>query len=166
MNSNAHLPTFGVGPLYVMIILAITGAGIFASRMGLLEGGHLSYLRLPMALLGIVLILFGIALWCRAAFVDKINEGISKNKLVTTGVYAYVRNPIYSAFLFLCTGLCLLEGNLWLLGLPPLFWLFLSLLMKATEEKWLLKQYGAAYLAYCQKVNRCIPCFFKARPRP
>ena len=74
-------------------------------------------------------------------------------------MYALVRNPIYSAFLFFCTGALTIYGNLWLLTLPVLYWLFLTLLMKRTEEKWLKNLYGAEYEEYCRKVNRCIPWF-------
>lgn len=40
------------------------------------------------------------------------------NHLVTTGVYACVRNPIYSAFLIACTGALMIYGNLYLFVLP------------------------------------------------
>ena len=46
-----------------------------------------------------------------------------------------VRNPIYSAFYFVLTGLLLIEANLWLLILPILFWIYMTVLLKLTEEK-------------------------------
>ncbi len=79
--------------------------------------------------------------------------------LAPSGVYALVRNPIYSAFLSVCTGTLMIYGNLWLLILPVLYWLFLTVLMKCTEEKWVKNLYGAEYDEYCRRVNRCIPCF-------
>ena len=35
---------------------------------------------------------------------EKVFDCITENKLVTTGVYAIVRHPIYSAFLLVCVG--------------------------------------------------------------
>ena len=93
----------------------------------------------------------------RANFESRIGENIRRNNLVQTGVYAYVRNPVYSAFLMICSGVLLLEGNLWLLILPIIFWLCLTILMKNTEEKWLAALYGEEYSNYCKRVNRCIP---------
>ncbi len=92
-----------------------------------------------------------------AIFQAKIDQGILNNSLVTTGVYAYVRNPIYSAFMIACTGALLIAGNLWLLVLPFLYWGFMTVLMKNTEEKWLRDLYGEEYIEYCKRVNRCIP---------
>jgi len=100
-----------------------------------------------------------------AFFGAKIDKGIAENRLVTGRVYGHVRNPIYSAFLFLCTGALLIAGNLWLFVLPVAYWLFLTLLMKATEEKWLLRQYGQVYRDYCRRVPRCIPRLKKHRRR-
>ena len=80
-------------------------------------------------------------------------------RLVITGAYALVRNPIYSAAMLACTGGILLIGNAWFFPLPLLYWLFMTLLMKATEEKWLKKRHGSEYEAYCRRVNRCWPWF-------
>ncbi len=92
-----------------------------------------------------------------ANFHSHIDEGIETNTLTTTGVYGMVRNPIYSGFMLACTGALFIANNLWLLLLPPVFWLYMTLLMKATEEKWLRDLYGKEYEEYLRRVNRCIP---------
>ena len=161
-KEGAHLPIYGVGPLYVISIVLLTAAGITLSLAShALDSGVIFVLRLPLFILGILLILPGARLWAAAVLCDKVDEEIAQNRLVTTGMYALVRNPIYTAFTAVCTGVLLLCGNLWLLILPPVFWLFLTLLMKATEEKWLARQYGEEYRAYCRRVNRCLPWFPK-----
>ena len=99
----------------------------------------------------------GIALWCAAVFGARIDIKIKSNRLATDGVYALVRNPIYSAFLFICTGVLLFCRNLYVLFLLPLFWLYLTVFMKLTEEKWLTERFGDEYGAYCKRVNRFIP---------
>ncbi|MCR4964113.1 MAG: isoprenylcysteine carboxylmethyltransferase family protein [Bacteroidales bacterium] len=114
-------------------------------------------------ILGVLLIVFGVYLWIKAVVLDKIDNNIKINKLVTTGAYAWVRNPIYSAFMLICTGVILIIGNLFFFILPLLFWAFLTILMKQTEEKWLLDLYGEDYREYCRKVNRCIPWFPKKK---
>lgn len=88
---------------------------------------------------------------------SKIADNIQKNRLVTTGIYAAVRNLIYSAYLFAYTGVLLFACNLLLLILPFFYWIFMTQLLKATEEKWLFALYGQEYAEYCRKVNRCIP---------
>ena len=77
--------------------------------------------------------------------------------MIPTGVYSIVRNSVYSAFIFIFTGLLLFTANYILLKLPFVFWAFLTILMKNTEEKWLKNEFGEEYEIYLKKVNRVIP---------
>lgn len=106
---------------------------------------------------------FSIALWIDAVQKSDIDAGILENRLVTDGAYALTRNPIYSAVLLLCIGILLLAGNLLAISLTLLFWLFLTVALKETEEKWLLDLYGEKYRLYCARVNRIWPDLKKFR---
>lgn len=150
---------YGVGPLYVAVILVLTAGGLALSASGATVSGKLPGLRGPFAVLGTALIAAGAWLWYGAVFRARVDEHIRNGTLAVTGVYAWVRNPIYSAFLLACAGALLWAGDLWLLLLPPLYWLFLTALMKGTEERWLLERFGEEYTDYCRRVNRCIPWF-------
>ena len=114
-----------------------------------------------MILLGTLSIILGIALWIKAVVYQKMVKAIKNNKLLTTGVYSIVRNPIYSAFYFVFTGCLLIEANLWLLIFPILFWQYMTVLLKLTEEKWLIDTFGEEYIKYCSRVNRVFPWFPK-----
>lgn len=130
-----HLPIYGVGPIYVYVIAALTLAAVLMRNMKLFETGKMEAIHIPLLMLGIILILAGIALWVYAVPISKIDDGIKANRLVTTGAYALVRNPIYSAAMIACTGVILILGNAWFFVLPFVYWLFMTVLMKATEEK-------------------------------
>ena len=101
-QGESHIPLYGVGPVYVAVIITVTMAGILLSQFKII-----AYLSFPII------------------------------KMVLLMIY----------------------GNLWLLILPVLYWLFLTVLMKCTEEKWLKNLYGMEYEEYCRRVNRCIPWF-------
>ena len=152
-----HLPILGVGPLYVITIVLITIISIIFSATRFIPVITFTNMRWIFILIGILCFAIGITLWLRAVIIDKLDTHIIKNELVTTGVYAYVRNPVYSAFMFVCTGVLLIYGNLILLLLPIIYWGFMTVLMKSTEEKWLEDLYGKEYVQYRQRVNRCIP---------
>ena len=152
-----HLPILGVGPLYVITIVLLTIISIFLSATRFIPVITFTNMRWIFILIGILCFAIGITLWLRAVIIDRLDAHIIKNELVTTGVYAYVRNPVYSAFMFVCTGVLLIYGNLVLLLLPIIYWGFMTVLMKSTEEKWLEDLYGQEYIQYLQRVNRCIP---------
>ena len=136
----------GIGPVCIAIMFVFTGMGIVLVKSGMLKSGMINN-ALPFVIAGILCIAGGIALWFFAVVGCRIDIKIKSNQLETCGIYAYVRNPIYSAFLFVCTGALLFCRNLYLLVLPPLFWAYLTVVMKLTEEKWLIDRFGEEYSA-------------------
>ena len=156
MKKN-HLPILGVGPLYVITIILMTVVSIVLSTTGIIPIITFTNLQWILILIGILCFSIGVTLWLKAVIIDRLDTHIIKNELVTTSIYAYVRNPVYSAFMFVCTGVLLIYGNLVLLLLPIIYWGFMTVLMKSTEEKWLEDLYGQEYIQYLQRVNRCIP---------
>ena len=154
---KGHLPILGVGPLYVVTNILMTIISITLSATGIIPVITFGNFQWIFILIGILCFIIGITLWLKAVIIDRLDAHIIKNELVPTGVYAYVRNPVYSAFMFVCTGVLLIYGNLVLLVLPIIYWGFMTVLMKLTEEKWLEDLYGKEYVQYRQRVNRCIP---------
>lgn len=163
MENKKHLPLIGVGPLIVIPQLVFTAIGIFLSHMGYFYIGKIAGIVLPCRIAGIVICIFGIYMWSSAAFSARIDQNIEANHLVTTNIYAIVRNPIYSAFFLVCIGAILIAGNMILLVLPVIGWAYMTIVLKHTEEKWLTNLYGQEYIDYCKTVNRCIPWFAKTR---
>lgn len=148
---------YGIGPVYGTVTAATTISAVIAGHTSFFKSGIINFLRIPLMILGILLIIFSLIIWYNALFHAKIDDGIIKNKLVTTGVYAFVRNPIYSAIMFICTGILLISGNVYFYPLFFFHWIYMTVLLKCTEEKWLKNLYGEEYESYCRYVNRCIP---------
>ena len=154
--SKKYLSVFGVGPIYFSVVVIITCILLILNANGILPVYAFSLALIPL-LIGILFILVGVILWVSAVVFSKITAKIKSNTLITNGVFAYVRNPIYSAFMFICSGIIISQNNLFLFIAPVIYWLFLTVLMIKTEEKWLINLYKDEYSKYCKKVNRCIP---------
>ena len=159
MKEKEHLPLLGVGPIIVAGQILVTVVGILISGSGHLDFGKYEVLNIPLKVLGIALICFGIYLNYSAKRKSKLFEMVTENKLITTGVYSIVRNPVYSAVLFMCTGAICMANNLVLFVIPVFCWGYITIFLKLTEEKWLTNLYGQEYIKYCKRVNRCIPWF-------
>ncbi|MCR4617054.1 MAG: isoprenylcysteine carboxylmethyltransferase family protein [Lachnospiraceae bacterium] len=86
-----------------------------------------------------------------------MDDNISENKLKTDGIYAWVRNPMYSGWWILMFGISMMWHNVFLLATPVINWVIMTIVLINTEEKWLLDLYGDQYKEYKKKVNRCIP---------
>lgn len=63
------------------------------------------------------MIFFGLYLWVRAVLIQKINANVKAEILITGGVYGIVRNPVYTAFIFIFTGILLFAKNYFFIDL-------------------------------------------------
>ena len=159
MKKSKTLPIYGVGPIYVISCLILTIIALILNCYKIIP--VLKFLDLFMIILGILFIIIGAILWLSAVLLTQIDRKIKEGKLITTGIYSIVRNPIYSAYLFIFIGIIFLVNNIYLLVLPITFWIYLTILLKLTEEKWLEDKFTDEYNRYSKNVNRVIPNIFK-----
>jgi protein-S-isoprenylcysteine O-methyltransferase Ste14 len=76
--------------------------------------------------------------------------------LVTTGIFAYTRNPMYLGMSVLLLGWSVFLSGVWPLLVPLLFVLFITRFQILPEERVLAAKFGPSYDAYKQKVRRWI----------
>lgn len=77
--------------------------------------------------------------------------------LVVSGLYRYVRNPMYVAIVALIVGQALLLGDWRLVVYGALFWLASHAFVVAYEEPALRHTFGAEFDAFCANVPRWMP---------
>ncbi len=156
-KDGQKLPLFGIGPymIFGMGLATLTGIILFGYvfKIGILETPWIMVFRI----MGVLLIVSGIFIWFTSAVRSDMDDHIESNKLKTNGIYAWVRNPMYSGWWIAFTGITLMWHNIWMLVLPVINWIIMTITLINSEEKWLLDLYGAEYETYKTKVNRCIP---------
>ena len=80
-----------------------------------------------------------------------------QHRLITHGVYALVRHPMYTALLLYSVGQALVLPN-WVAG--PLYLVALAILFVfrvGVEENMMLEQFGDEYAAYMARTKRLVP---------
>ena len=153
------MSSFGIGPVFGIIAIGLTAFGIIFRDKWVFASGIPSsqVLRYMYVGIGVFLMLCGGKVWMDAVMTARVSEYIRTNRLCRESVYAWTRNPIYMAILFICTGALFISGNVYMYAIPILLWAILTLLLKKTEEKVLLKRFGAEYEDYMIEVNRILP---------
>jgi protein-S-isoprenylcysteine O-methyltransferase Ste14 len=86
-----------------------------------------------------------------------LNKRIYAAKLVTGGMFAVCRNPLYLGNLIILAGLLVIHNNPWVYGLCGAFFLFTYWALVLAEERYLRGEFGAEYDAYCARVPRWLP---------
>ena len=81
----------------------------------------------------------------------------SPPRLVVSGFYRYVRNPIYVGFLVMLLGEALLFGSLGLLKYAAVAWCIGAAAVHWYEEPTLARKFGAEYQDYRRAVRAWIP---------
>lgn len=77
--------------------------------------------------------------------------------LVVSGLYRYVRNPMYVAVVALIVGQGFLFGNIHVLEYGAIVWLVTHVFVLGYEEPTLRRTFGPEYEAFCANVPRWIP---------
>jgi protein-S-isoprenylcysteine O-methyltransferase Ste14 len=113
-----------------------------------------------MSWLGVLLCLMGLLLmlWSLISFRQSFRIGIDTDhpdNLITGGVFAFSRNPIYVAFAIILIAQFLIFSN-WisLIYIGAAIWLFHRQVLR--EEEYLGRHYGQAYADYCNRVRRYV----------
>jgi protein-S-isoprenylcysteine O-methyltransferase Ste14 len=78
-------------------------------------------------------------------------------RLVVSGLYRYVRNPMYVAVVSLILGQGLFFGDLRVLEYGIAIWAAFHLFVLVYEEPTLRNTYGSEYDVFCANVHRWIP---------
>ncbi len=107
-------------------------------------------------LIGIGTITFVIAAW-------QVHTAFGPGRLVTTGAYAYVRNPMYASWIVLIVpGLVIVTGYAFCALVPFAMYLILRRMVRA-EETYLAAKFGRSYLDYKNRVPLVFPLRWKRR---
>jgi protein-S-isoprenylcysteine O-methyltransferase Ste14 len=139
--------------VFPVAFLLLAGFGFPAPFLGNLAADRwLDAIGILLALGGQVLraAVIGLAYIVRGG----LNKKVHADTLVTAGLFAHSRNPLYLGNLLGIFGLLLvLNSKLgYLVGVP--FFLFAYLAITAAEEDFLRARFGAEYDEYCHRVPR------------
>ncbi|MCB9944369.1 MAG: isoprenylcysteine carboxylmethyltransferase family protein [Geminicoccaceae bacterium] len=142
-------------PVYLLLVGA--GMSLLDSAVPLVRfsnGDALSVAGSVIALAGLVPAI--LAAWRMWRARTTIHPHHQPSALVTGGIFALSRNPIYVTDLLLLEGWALHLGSLspWI-GLP-VFMIVVTWRFIRPEEDRLRETFGDAYTAYCQRVRRWI----------
>ena len=145
IGQGGKIILFMLPSLIAAILLHLYFPQIAALPEGLSFIKPLGYVLLPLRLL----------LWGTA--VIQLLTGFSRGKLVTTGAYGVVRNPIYSSVTFFILPAVALMTSTWIYVVASIFLYVGVMIFIGEEEQQLTKAFGKEYEDYLRRVDRLIP---------
>lgn len=140
------------------VLAVVIGVGIYFSRGWLppFESGLLFYAGLGCELLAVAVSLTAISAFVRSRTTINPVKRRAATSLVTTGVFAFSRNPMYLGLLLFLFGFSLQVNVAGGLPLLFLFALYLNRFQIVPEERDLRAVFGKEYEDYMKKTRRWI----------
>jgi len=147
---------FGV-PLSVYIVTWAVGVTLpegilWGNTLTLYVGHWVEYVGVVMILIGALFIIFG---W-KEIYKQYWSKEKGTGKLVTDGIYAFVRHPQYTGLILITLGLIAIWATIPLLIMWPILGLLYYRLAKK-EEKEMEKEFGNEYIEYKRTTSMFIP---------
>lgn len=153
------------------MLLALTAVGNLGLPLAAVFGGlRFADHRLPgwELALGVAVLAAGLWLFHRSHADLGANWSVqlelrTSHQLITRGVYARVRHPMYSALLLMGVAQLLLVPN-WMAGPAGLMSMALLLVERlGREERMMVDAFGDGYRAYAQRTPRLLPLRWSGR---
>ena len=143
------VPPFALFYFYIVFAAAFHLPTV--SRQEFFHSGIVSWIGVLLCLAGLFLLFLSLV-----SFGKSFRVGIDPDRpdrLVTTGIFAFSRNPIYVAFGFVLLGQFLVFSN-WILLVYMVAAVWLIHRQVSREEEYLRNHYGQQYSEYCDRVRR------------
>ena len=110
------------------------------------------YIGYALNLIGALLVIQG---WT-SIYKNYWTKGEGQGKLVTNGIYTYIRHPQYAGFMLITLGLLVHWATIPLLIMWPIL-MFMYYRLAKREEKDMEKEFGNQYLEYKKKTSMFFP---------
>jgi protein-S-isoprenylcysteine O-methyltransferase Ste14 len=85
------------------------------------------------------------------------------HNLVTSGIYKYIRHPLYSSIMLMLYSVSIIYQNYLVALLTTIIFIPFMYYRAKQEEIELIKQFGDKYINYCMNVGMFIPKFLKRK---
>jgi protein-S-isoprenylcysteine O-methyltransferase Ste14 len=140
-------------PLWALALLAV-GYGLSLAP-GLRDLPHLQTRTAGAVIIVAALAILATAvLQFRLANTQILPTSKQNNALVTNGVFAFTRNPMYLAMTLFCLGGALWFGRIPMLAAPVFMFAIANWVFIPFEEAKMRRQFGESFDAYCRRVRR------------
>ncbi|PDH47423.1 MAG: hypothetical protein CND26_02300 [Bacteroidetes bacterium MED-G13] len=140
-----------------ILVLALVISNFFSSK-------KTDLIHLPnQDLISIIILLIGVLILTNPIFkfikskttIDPIKFK-KVNKLITSGIYKYSRNPMYLGLLMIVISTSIFYLNIFSITTPFLFYFWINRFQIKREEIFLTEKFGREYMSYKIKTRRWI----------
>ena len=143
-------------PPPILVLILVVSSFLSSKKIDVIHIPHQTLVSILILLIGILILIIPVTKFIKyKTTIDPI-EFKKVNKLVTSGIYKYSRNPMYLGLLLIVISSSILYLNIYSVSTPIFFYYWINRFQIQREEIFLTEKFGKEYLSYKNKTRRWI----------
>ena len=143
-------------PPPILVLILVVSNFLSSKKIDVIHIPHQTLVSILILLIGILILIIPVTKFIKyKTTIDPI-EFKKVNKLVTSGIYKYSRNPMYLGLLLIVISSSILYLNIYSVSTPIFFYYWINRFQIQREEIFLTEKFGKEYLSYKNKTRRWI----------
>ena len=143
-------------PPPILVIILITSNYFSSDKLDLISIPYRTLFSIVILSIGIVVIINPVVKFIKSKTTVNPVEFKNVEKLVTSGIYKYSRNPMYLGMIMIIISSTIYYLNFYSLLTPFIFYFWINRFQIKREEVFLEEKFGQEYLLYKTKTRRWI----------
>ena len=143
-------------PPPILVIILITSIYFSSDKLDLISVPYRTLFSIVILSIGILVIINPVVKFIKSKTTVNPVEFKNVEKLVTSGIYKYSRNPMYLGMIMIIISTAVYYLNFYSLLTPFIFYFWINRFQIKREEVFLTEKFGKEYLSYKKKTRRWI----------
>ena len=143
-------------PPPILVIILITSIYFSSDKLNLISIPYKTLFSIVILSIGILVIINPVVKFIKSKTTVNPVEFKNVEKLVTSGIYKYSRNPMYLGMIMIIISTTVYYLNFYSLLTPFIFYFWINRFQIKREEVFLEEKFGQEYLSYKTKTRRWI----------
>ena len=143
-------------PPPILVIILITSIYFSSDKLNLIFIPYRTLFSIVILSIGILVIINPVVKFIKSKTTVNPVEFKNVEKLVTSGIYKYSRNPMYLGMIMIIISTTVYYLNFYSLLTPFIFFFWINRFQIKREEVFLEEKFGQEYLSYKTKTRRWI----------
>ena len=143
-------------PPPLLVIILVISSFLSTKKIDVIQIPNQTLISILILLIGLLILLIPITKFIKSKTTIDPIKFKKVNKLVTSGVYKYSRNPMYLGLLIIVISSSIISLNIYSLSTPIVFYWWINRFQIKSEEIFLTEKFGEKYLSYKSKTRRWI----------
>ena len=143
-------------PPPILVLILVVSSFLSSKKIDVIHIPHQTLVSILILLIGILILIIPVTKFIKYKTTINPIEFKKVNKLVTSGIYKYSRNPMYLGLLLIVISSSILYLNIYSVSTPIFFYYWINRFQIQREEIFLTEKFGKEYLSYKTKTRRWI----------